>query len=56
MTSKEPINPRRIRKVPGQLGWLDHRLISGHHIERCSLALPITHKYSLRSILHNLTS
>jgi hypothetical protein len=38
MIPKEPINPRRIRKVPRQFSWLDHRLISEHHIERCSHA------------------
>ena len=38
MISKEPINSRRIRKVPGQFSWLDHRLISDHHIGRCSHA------------------
>lgn len=38
MISKEPINTRRIRKVPSQFSWLDHRLIRDHHIERCSHA------------------
>jgi hypothetical protein len=38
MISKEPIMPRRIRKVPRQFSWLDHRLIRDHHIERCSHA------------------
>ena len=38
MISKEPIMPQRIRKVPRQFSWLDHRLIRDHHIERCSHA------------------
>jgi hypothetical protein len=35
---KQPIFPERIRQVPRQFSWLDHRLIRDHHIERCSHA------------------
>jgi hypothetical protein len=38
MVSKQPIFPERIRQVPRQFSWLDHRLIRNHHIERCSHA------------------
>ena len=38
MVSKQPIFPERIRQVPRQFSWLDHRLIRDHHIERCSHA------------------
>lgn len=33
---KQPIFPERIRQVPRQFSWLDHRLVRDHHIERCS--------------------
>ena len=28
--------PDRIRKVPRQFSWIDHRLVRDHHIDRCS--------------------
>lgn len=36
MLLKQPIFPERIRQVPRQFSWLDHRLVRDHHIERCS--------------------
>ena len=36
MVQKHPICPQRIRKVPKQFSWLDHRLVRDHHIDRCS--------------------
>lgn len=36
MLSKKPIFPQRVRRVPTQFSWLDHRLIRDHHIERLS--------------------
>lgn len=36
MVQKHPICPDRIRKVPKQFSWLDHRLVRDHHIDRCS--------------------
>lgn len=36
MVSKQPIFPQRIRQIPKQFSWLDHRLVRGHHIEQCS--------------------
>lgn len=36
MVSKQPIFPQRVRQVPEQFSWLDHRLVRGHHIEQCS--------------------
>lgn len=41
MVTKHPICPDRIRKVPKQFSWLDHRLVSEHYIDRC------THKASV---------
>lgn len=38
MIVKTPILPRRIRKVPKSFSWIDHRLVSGGHIKRCSHA------------------
>jgi hypothetical protein len=36
MVSKQPIFPQRVRQVPEQFSWLDHRLVRDHHIEQCS--------------------
>jgi len=35
MVSKQPIFPERVRQVPKQFSWLDHRLVRDHHIEQC---------------------
>lgn len=36
MVTKHPICPDRIRKIPRQFSWLDHRLVSKHYIDRCT--------------------
>ena len=36
MIEKHPIHPRRVRKVPKQFSWLDHRLVRDHYLDRCS--------------------
>jgi len=36
MVSKQPIFPQRVRQVPKQFSWLDHRLVRDHHIKQCS--------------------
>jgi hypothetical protein len=36
MTRKLPICPDRIRSIPEQFSWVDHRLIRDRHIERLS--------------------
>jgi hypothetical protein len=36
MTHKIPICLDRIRKLPEQFSWVDHRLVRDHHIERLS--------------------
>lgn len=33
---KHPIYPERVRKIPRQFSWLDHRLVGEHHIDRLS--------------------
>jgi hypothetical protein len=38
MTRKTPVRPDRIRAVPEQFSWLDHRLVRDRYIER------LTHK------------
>ena len=38
MIIKTPVLPGRIRKVPQSFSWIDHRLVSDGHIERCSHA------------------
>jgi hypothetical protein len=35
MIKKHPIRPDRLRQVPSQFNWVDHRLVRHHHIERC---------------------
>jgi len=36
MIKKHPICPDRIRKIPKQFSWVDHRLVREHHIEKLS--------------------
>lgn len=33
MHQKHPIHPQRLRKVPRQFSWVDHRLVRDGHIE-----------------------
>jgi hypothetical protein len=33
---KHLLCPERLREVPEQFSWLDHRLVSDHHIDACS--------------------
>jgi hypothetical protein len=35
MVQKHPLCPDRIRKVPKQFSWIDHRLVRDRHIDRC---------------------
>lgn len=35
MTSKRVIVPERVRVVPAQFSWVDHRLVRERYIERC---------------------
>jgi len=42
MIIKKLLCPRRVRRVPGQFSWVDHRLVRDKYIQRCrpeSLAL-----------------
>ena len=34
---KRLLMPHRLRRVPRQFSWIDHRLVREHHIERCRL-------------------
>ncbi len=36
MIKKHPIYPRRLRRIPSQFSWVDHRLVRDRHIESCS--------------------
>jgi len=38
MLQKPPICPNRIRQVPKQFSWVDHRLVRDHYLESCSHA------------------
>ncbi len=38
MIVKLPILPKRVRKVPKSFSWIDHRLVSDKHIDRCDHA------------------
>jgi len=38
MIAKYPIITQRLRTVPKQFSWIDHRLVREHYIERCSHA------------------
>jgi len=35
MIVKRLLCPQRVRRVPGQFSWVDHRLVRDRHIERC---------------------
>lgn len=35
MAIKRVILPERVRKIPAQFSWVDHRLVRDRHIERC---------------------
>ncbi len=35
MTIKRVLYPERIRQIPLQFSWVDHRLIRDRHIDRC---------------------
>lgn len=37
MVSKKPILPQRVRHVPRQFSWVDHRLVRERYIDRLSL-------------------
>ena len=36
MAVKRILCPDRLRQIPDQFSWLDHRLVRDHHIERCN--------------------
>ena len=38
MIQKQLICPERVRQVPKQFNWVDHRLVRDHLIEQCSHA------------------
>ncbi len=35
MTIKHVLCPERVRQIPAQFSWVDHRLVRERHIERC---------------------
>ena len=36
MVNKRLLRPERLRAVPSQFSWLDHRLVRERHLDRCS--------------------
>lgn len=36
MIHKHPIDPHRLRRIPKQFSWVDHRLVQQGYIQRCS--------------------
>ena len=36
MVTKRLLRPERLRAVPNQFSWLDHRLVRERHLDRCS--------------------
>jgi hypothetical protein len=38
MHSKHPVNPLRLRKIPSQFSWVDHRLVRDRRLDACSHA------------------
>lgn len=35
MAIKRVISPERVRKIPAQFSWVDHRLVRDRYVERC---------------------
>lgn len=35
MTIKRVLCPERLRQIPSQFSWVDHRLVRDHYLERC---------------------
>jgi len=35
MIVKRLLCPERVRRIPAQFSWVDHRLVREHHIEHC---------------------
>lgn len=38
MISKHPVCPERVRQIPEQFSWVDHRVVRDGHIDQCSHA------------------
>ena len=38
MRIKRVLRPEALRRIPQQFSWIDQRLVSDHHIERCDVA------------------
>ncbi|MGH8611318.1 MAG: hypothetical protein ACREVF_05095 [Burkholderiales bacterium] len=38
MRIKRVLRPEALRRIPRQFSWIDQRLVSNHHIERCDAA------------------
>jgi hypothetical protein len=38
MRIKRVLRSERLRRIPRQFSWIDQRLVTGHHIERCDTA------------------
>ena len=36
MVRKRLLRPERLRAIPSQFSWLDHRLVRERHLDRCS--------------------
>lgn len=36
MSTKQPIHPDRVRKIPKQFSWIDGRLVRDGYLDRCS--------------------
>ena len=38
MRIKRVLRPEALRRIPRQFSWIDQRLVSDHHLERCDTA------------------
>ena len=36
MSNHQPVHADRIRRIPGQFSWVDHRLVREHRMDGCS--------------------
>lgn len=47
MFSKRVICPERVRKIPSQFSWIDHRLVRDRYIERCNAPAALLYLFLL---------
>jgi len=47
METKRVICPERVRKIPAQFSWIDHRLVRDRYLQRCDAAAAFLYLFLL---------